>query len=128
MPLVENQVVKNPSSGSDGLGSDGLGSDGLGSEDIGSDGLGSEDLGSEDLESGSEDIGTKNCGSEDLGSEVENLESKYLVEAPFGQGGFGSVYNGSRIEDGAKVAIKYVLKEKIEDWLWVSFHSSFLFS
>ena len=106
MPLIENQVVKNPSSGSDGLGSDGLGS-----EDI-----------------GSEDIGTKNCGSEDLGSEVENLESKYLVEAPFGQGGFGSVYNGSRIEDGVKVAIKYVLKEKIEDWLWVSFHSSFLFS
>ena len=123
MPLVENQVVKNPSSGSDGLGSDGLGS-----EDIGSDGLGSEDLGSEDLESGSEDIGTKNCGSEDLGSEVENLESKYLVGLPFGQGGFGSVYKGTRIEDGEKVAIKFVLKEKIEDWLWVSFHSSFLFS
>ena len=116
MPLLENQVVKNPSSGSDGLGSDGLGSDGLGSED----------LGSEDL--GSEVIGTKNCGSEDLGSEVENLESKYLVGLPFGQGGFGSVYKGTRIEDGEKVAIKFVLKEKIEDWLWVSFHSSFLFS
>ena len=129
MPLIENQVVKNPPSGSEGLGSDGLGSDGLGSEDSGSEGHGSDNLGSEDIRSediGSEDIGTKNCGSEDLGSEVENLESKYLVEAPFGQGGFGSVYNGSRIEDGVKVAIKFVLKEKIEDWLWVSLHSIFI--
>ena len=134
MPLIENQVVKDPPSGSEGLGSDGLGSDGLGSEDSGSEGHGSDDLGSEDIGSediGSEDIGTKNCGSEDcgsedLGSEVENLESKYLVEAPFGQGGFGSVYNGSRIEDGVKVAIKFVLKEKIEDWLWVSLHSIFI--
>ena len=141
MPLIENQVVKNPSSGSDGLGSEDIGSDGLGSEDLGSDGLDSEDIGSEGPGSdglgsdglgsdglvsdglGSEVIGTKNCGSEDLGPEVENLESKYLVEAPFGQGGFGSVYNGSRIEDGVKVAIKFVLKEKIEDWLWVSLHS-----
>ena len=122
MPLLENKVVKNPPSGlgSEGLGSEGLGSDGLGSEGIGSKGIGSEDIGSEDI--GSEDI-----GSEHPGSEVENLESKYLVGPPLGEGGFGSVYNGSRIEDGEKVAIKYVLKEKIEDWLWVSFHSSFLY-
>ena len=117
MPILENQVVKNPPSGSEGLGSDGLGS-----EDIGSDGLGSDEIGSENTE----DVGSEDIGSEDLGSEVENLESKYLVEAPFGQGGFGSVYNGSRIEDGVKVAIKFVLKEKIEDWLWVSLHSIFI--
>ena len=110
MPLLENQVVKNPPSGSEGLVSEVLGSDGLGSEDI-----------------GSEDIGSKDIGSEDLGSEVEKLESKYLAGPPLGEGGFGSVYKGSRIEDGEKVAIKYVLKEKIEDWVWVGFHSSCLF-
>ena len=99
MPLLENQVIKNPPSGF---------------EDLGSDGLGSNDLGSEDIE------------SEDCGSEVEKLESKYLVGPPLGEGGFGSVYNGSRIEDGVKVAIKFVLKEKIEDWLWVSLHSIFI--
>jgi serine/threonine protein kinase len=94
VPLLENQVIKNPPSGF---------------EDLGSDGLGSNDLGSEDIE------------SEDCGSEVEKLESKYLVGPPLGEGGFGSVYNGSRIKGGEKVAIKYVAKDKIEDWVWVSF-------
>ena len=111
MPLFENQVVKNPPSKFEDLGSDGLGSEDIGSENIGSKDIGSKDIGSEDI------------GSEDIGSEVEKLESKYLVGPPLGEGGFGSVYNGSRIEDGVKVAIKYVLKEKIEDWVWVSFHS-----
>ena len=44
----------------------------------------------------------------------------YGIGDPIGEGGFGTVYDGVRIKDGARVAIKQVAKNKVIDWTTIS--------
>ena len=44
----------------------------------------------------------------------------YGIGDPIGEGGFGTVYDGVRIKDGVRVAIKQVAKSKVTDWTTVS--------
>ncbi|NXK97001.1 PIM1 kinase, partial [Formicarius rufipectus] len=50
------------------------------------------------------------------GKEKEPLEQLYRVGPLLGSGGFGSVYSGIRLSDGAPVAIKRVARDRISQW------------
>ncbi|XP_036254511.1 serine/threonine-protein kinase pim-1 isoform X1 [Molothrus aeneus] len=50
------------------------------------------------------------------GKEKEPLEKLYRVGPLLGSGGFGSVYSGIRLSDGAPVAIKRVARDRISQW------------
>ncbi|XP_037390203.1 serine/threonine-protein kinase pim-1-like [Pygocentrus nattereri] len=51
-------------------------------------------------------------------AEPDSFKSRYVVGDELGQGGFGSVYKGSRISDGLQVAIKFVSKRKTSRFLY----------
>ena len=48
------------------------------------------------------------------------LKDCYFLDSVIGEGGFGKVHDGVRIEDGARVAIKFVAKNKVTDWTTMS--------
>ena len=70
-------------------------------------------------------VGTENsCGSAKRPSkdfhQVEPFHHAYHVGKVLGKGGFGVVYEGTRIRDGLQVALKHISKSKITDFGQVS--------
>ncbi|XP_063276303.1 serine/threonine-protein kinase pim-1-like [Prinia subflava] len=50
------------------------------------------------------------------GKAQEALQDRYRLGSLLGRGGFGSVYSGTRVSDGAPVAIKCVPRDRIRLW------------
>ena len=40
----------------------------------------------------------------------------YRLGAELGRGGFGAVYEGFRLRDRLPVAVKFIPRDKVEDW------------
>ncbi|NWY34980.1 PIM1 kinase, partial [Pheucticus melanocephalus] len=50
------------------------------------------------------------------GKAQEALQKRYRLGSLLGSGGFGSVFAATRLSDGAPVAIKRVLRDRIQHW------------
>ncbi len=48
--------------------------------------------------------------------ELDPFERSYRVGPVLGKGGFGTVYQGRRLRDGARVALKQIAKSKVTEW------------
>ncbi|NWV75469.1 PIM1 kinase, partial [Dasyornis broadbenti] len=50
------------------------------------------------------------------GKALEALQDRYRLGPLLGSGGFGSVYAGPRLTDGAPIAIKCVSRDGVQHW------------
>ncbi|XP_043085417.1 serine/threonine-protein kinase pim-2-like [Puntigrus tetrazona] len=67
-------------------------------------------------------------GSSDCVPSTESFHSRYMVKRIIGEGGYGKVYEGIRISDGKKVAIKYIEKSTRNQYLQTDLHPEPLFN
>lgn len=55
--------------------------------------------------------------SKDRKPKESTFENDYIVGSLLGSGGFGTVYAGIRRRDGAQVAIKYITRKRVNEWV-----------
>ena len=61
-------------------------------------------------------------------ADFDDFHENYSLGAILGRGGFGTVYSAVRNRDGQAVAVKHILKNRVQSWGKVSISTSRLFT